>query len=91
MTPEDDFMQQYVGVIRTANRLDPIIREALRPVCERLKADVPDTATAMALALICRALRMVQTDGTPKRPYQMALLYAAMLEVTEHPEPSEGW
>lgn len=79
--------------IQQARDLDPILREAMRPVFSRLKAEAPNTATAMALAMICRALRMLKTaDGADITPYRMAILQVAMMEVTakpDHPHPPQ--
>lgn len=73
--------------IRQARELDRIVREAMRPVFDRLKKDAPDTAPAMALAMICRALRMLQTaDGADAGPYRMAVCQAALMEVTDRPD-----
>ncbi len=37
-----------------------MIREALRPVYDRLKDDAPQQAASFALAMMCRALRMIE-------------------------------
>lgn len=62
-----NFVDAWGAVAAMADDLDPAIREALRPVYDRLKRDAPHTAPAMALAMICRALRMLSTieDGAP--------------------------
>lgn len=86
MTPES-IPDAWRAVIDQANDLDPSIREGLRPVFDRLKSDAPNTAPAMSLAMICRALRMLRTaDGADVSQYQAAILQIALMEVTIHPE-----
>lgn len=87
MIPEEQKnFDAWAEAIRHAREIDPIIREALRPVFDRLQADTPQMASAMALSMICRALRMVESKTGDKRPYQIALLQAAMMEVAANPD-----
>lgn len=51
---------EWLAAFQRSEELDPIIREALRPVYDRLLADAPQQASAFALAMICRALRMIE-------------------------------
>jgi hypothetical protein len=60
MTPES-IPAARLAALGQAEKLDPVIREALRPVFDRLKADAPETASLFAMAMICRALRMLAT------------------------------
>lgn len=86
MTPES-IPDPWRVVIDQANDLDPAIREALRPVFDRLKSEAPNTAAAMSLAMICRALRMLRsTDGNSASQYQAAICRLALMEVTNHPD-----
>lgn len=59
MTPES-IPQHWLAALERAEALDPIIREALRPVYDRLRADAPDQAATLSMAMICRALRMIE-------------------------------
>jgi hypothetical protein len=59
MTPES-IPTSWLAALERGEELDPIIREALRPVFERLSKDAPEQPSAMALAMICRALRMIE-------------------------------
>lgn len=86
MSPES-IPRHWAAVIRDAEKIDPIIREALRPVFERLKQDTPDMAAAFSVAMICRALRMLRTaNGADAEPYQMAACSVAMAAVKANPE-----
>jgi hypothetical protein len=65
MTPES-IPDAWLNAFRRADEIDPIIREALRPIYDRLKADAPEQASSFALAMICRALRMIESPpGSP--------------------------
>jgi hypothetical protein len=59
MTPES-IHAAWLEVFRRADELDPIIREALRSVYDRLRAEAPEQASAFALAMLCRALRTIE-------------------------------
>jgi len=59
MTPES-IPDPWLAAFRRADDLDPIVRESLRPVFDRLSADAPDQAAPFAMAMICRALRMIE-------------------------------
>lgn len=79
----------WLEAMREAEELDPIIREALRPVYERLKEDVPHEATAFAMAMIFRALRMIEVPpGWPmdRTATREQLAHLCAIYVTAHPD-----
>lgn len=79
----------WLAAFRRAEELDPIIREALRPVFDRLKADAPGEASSFALAMICRALRMIEPPpGASREEIRsgLAAMCAAYVAVNpDHP------
>jgi hypothetical protein len=56
----DPIPDSWLAAFERAEELDPIIREALRPVFDRLSKDAPGQASTLAMAMICRALRMIE-------------------------------
>lgn len=60
MTTPESIPDEWLAAFQRAEEIDPIIREALRPVYDRLLGDAPGQASAFALAMICRALRMIE-------------------------------
>lgn len=79
----------WLTAFRAGEELDPIIREALRPVFDRLKADAPDQASAFALAMICRALRMIEAPAgfsLTREQVREQLAVMAAWYVAAHPD-----
>lgn len=79
----------WLSAFQRGEELDPIIREALRPVFDRLKADAPEQASAFALAMLCRALRMIEIPpGFPLTRDQMRrdLATMAAMYVAAYPD-----
>lgn len=77
----------WLAAFRRAEELDPAIREALRPVYDRLLADAPDQASAFALAMICRALRMIEPPpGASRDEIRGGLASLAAAYVAAYPD-----
>lgn len=81
----------WLAAFERAEELDLIIREALRPVFDRLKADAPGEASSFAIAMICRALRMIEPPpgadiSRETMRHQLAYLCASYVAAyPEHP------
>lgn len=90
MSPEQ-IPDQWLAALQRAEELDPVVREALRPVFDRLKSDAPQQASSFALAMICRALRMIEpppgtTISREEMRRDLAALCAAYVSVNpDHP------
>lgn len=79
----------WLAAFARAEELDPIIRESLRPVYDRLLADAPQQASVFAMAMICRALRMIEPPvdgGTSREAVRHQLAYLCASYVADHPE-----
>lgn len=92
MTPES-IPPQWLDALRRAESLDPAIREALRPVYDRLRADAPDQAASLSLAMICRALRSIEPPpggGVDRAAMRQYLADLAAAYVAAYPDHTEG-
>lgn len=77
----------WLAAFHRAEQLDPIIREALRPVYDRLLADTPEHASAFAMAMICRALRMIEPPpGATREQVRGGLAQLCAAYVAAYPE-----
>ena len=86
MTPES-IPAEWLAAFQRAEELDPIIREALRPVYDRLLADVPQQGSAFSLAMICRALRMIEPpEGDTREEIRHGLAVMAAAYVAAYPD-----
>lgn len=78
---------EWLAAFRRAEELDPVIREALRPAYDRLSADAPEQASAFALAMICRALRMIEPPpGAIREEIRSGLAVMAAAYVAAYPD-----
>lgn len=88
MTPES-IPQAWLEAFARAEALDPAIREALRPVYDRLRVEAPDQASTFALAMICRALRMIEVppgSDISRQEMRRLLAEASAAYVAAHPD-----
>lgn len=77
----------WLAAFRRADELDPIVRESLRPVFDRLRADAPHEAASFAMAMICRALRMVEPPpGIDREEMRRELAAICAAHVAAHPD-----
>jgi hypothetical protein len=67
---------RWLETLRRAEELDPAIREALRPVYDRIKSDAPDQASTFAIAMIVRAMRAI--NPPPGGPISRLELHRAL-------------
>ena len=88
MINPDEIPNAWRVVLEQANDLDEVIRKALRPAFDRLKSDAPNIAAAMSIAMICHALRMLDSEGNEdeRLEFQSLICQLSLTQVAQHPE-----